>query len=271
MPTPDPTTPALECDRLSYTYPGADAPALEGVTLRVERGERLGVLGPNGGGKSTFLKIAMGLIRGWSGEVRVLGEPPTAARRRRRIAAVHQTPGLVRRFPISAVQAVALAVRSGLTRHDRRRIAADALEIVGARALAGRPVGDLSGGELQRVLIARALAAEPEILALDEPMVGVDLEGQARFAALMDRLRGRRDLTVLLISHDVRAVAAGCDRVACLARTLHYHDAPEGLTPQVLAEVFRHEMAGAFGAVHVEAHRAGDCPGGHAHADPSSH
>jgi len=260
MLTEPPTPPAIEFERVSYTYPGASAPALSDVSLRVERGERLGLLGPNGGGKSTLLKIAMGLIHGWSGSGRVLGEPPDRARREGRIAAVLQRSEAELAFPISVRQVVALGARGAQRAHER---AMPSLDVVGATDLADRPVRSLSGGELQRVLIARALAAEPEILALDEPVVGVDPTGQARFADLMDRLRDRRELTVVLISHDVRAVAAGCDRVACLARTLHYHDAPEGLTPQVLAEVFQHDVAGAFGAVHVEAHRAEECPGGH--------
>ena len=275
---PDPSanpSPAIEFAEVSYTYPGADAPALERVSLRVERGERLGVVGPNGGGKSTLLRIAMGLARGYTGSVRVFGEPPNRARRNGRIAAVLQQCEAEVRFPISVAQAVTLAAsrrvapwrRTGRAQRDR---AMRSLTLVGADRLADRPVGALSVGQLQRVLIARAIAAEPDILALDEPTVGIDPEGQARFAEVMRRVHASLGLTILIVSHDVRAVAAGCDRVACLSRTLHYHDAPEGLTPQILAEVFKHEVAGAFGEVHVEAHRAADCPTPHAHTGAST-
>ena len=94
----------------------------------------------------------------------------------------------------------------------------------------------------------------------------MDPEGQARFAEIMQTVHAELNLTILIVTHDVRVVAAGCDRVACLARTLHFHDAPRGLTPQVLAEVFQHDVEHAFGEVHIEAHRAEECPGDHAHA-----
>ena len=116
---------------------------------------------------------------------------------------------------------------------------------------------------------AQEFCANCGTLALDEPTVGIDIEGQARFSELLDTIHQELNLTIVIVSHDVRAIAAGCDRVACLARTLHFHDAPQGLTPQVLAEVFQHDVAGAFGDVHVEAHRAEECPGGHAHTHTS--
>ncbi len=269
---PDPATntpPAIEFDSVTYTYPGAATPAVQGVSLRVEVGERLGVLGPNGGGKSTLLGIMMGLIHGYAGAVRVLGVHPNQARRDGRIGAVLQRCDVERRLPISVFQTVELAATRGAggwgrSSRDVRERVRRSLALVGAEQIARRPIGALSGGQLQRVLIARALAAEPKILALDEPTVGVDVEGQARFADLIRTLHAELGLTIVIVSHDVRAVAAGCDRVACLARTLHYHDAPAGLTPQVLAEVFSHDMAGVFGDVHISAHRAEDCPGDHA-------
>ncbi len=270
-------TPAIEFDSVNYTYPGAATPAVQGVSLRVDRGERLGILGPNGGGKSTLLGIMMGLTRGYTGAVRVLGVHPNQARRDGRIGAVLQKCEVERRMPISVSQAVELAATRGAggwgrpTREVRERVRRS-LALVGAEHIARRPIGALSGGQLQRVLIARALAVEPEILALDEPTVGVDVEGQARFADLIRNLHAELGLTIVIVSHDVRAVAAGCDRVACLARTLHYHDAPSGLTPQVLAEVFSHDMAGVFGDVHISAHAAADCPGDHAdHETHSGH
>src|SRR5690606_39211948 len=135
------------------------------------------------------------------------------------------------------------------------------LALVGAESYADRPIGALSGGQIQRTLIARAIARSAELLLLDEPTVGVDAEGQQRFAELLDTLRERAPgLAVVIVSHDIRAVAAGCDRVACLARTLHFHDAPGGLTPQVLAEVFSHGVEGIFGDVHLHAHPAAECP-----------
>jgi len=257
---------------VTFAYPGSTAPALEGVSLRVEAGERLGVLGPNGGGKSTLLKIALGLLPGFIGEVRVFGMPPRRARRTGLIGYVPQRSEAILGFPVSVRQAVEMAAvrRAPFWRGanvDERNAVDRSLELVGARDLASRPVGRLSGGQLQRVLIARALAGRPKILALDEPTVGIDAAGQRRFADLLGNLHRELGLTILIVSHDVRAIAAVCDRVACLARTLHFHDAPRGLTPQVLAEVFRHDVSSVFGDLHVDAHLAESCPveGEHAH------
>ena len=270
------TQAALEFDRVSYTYPGGQQ-ALRAVSLRGEAGERLGVLGPNGGGKSTLLKIALGLLTPDEGEVRVWGMSPRQARREGVVGYLAQRMEAALDFPLSARQTVEvgaarrLAPWRAVPRAMRERVDR-AIELVGAAAYADRPVGRLSGGQLQRVLIARAVACEPKILALDEPTVGVDAEGQRRFGALLSTLHRELGLTILLVSHDIRSVAAGCDRVACLARTLHFHDAPGGLTPQVLAEVFSHEVAAAFGGeVHVDAHSAHDCPGDHAHPHEGAH
>jgi ABC-type Mn2+/Zn2+ transport system ATPase subunit len=103
---------------------------------------------------------------------------------------------------------------------------------------------------------------------LDEPTVGIDVAGQQKFADLLRTLHDRLGLTIMIVSHDIRTIAAGCDRVACLSRTLHSHTAPEGLTPKVLAEVFSHDVAAIFGDVHVDAHLARECPeDSHAHHD----
>ncbi|MEX2217784.1 MAG: hypothetical protein WD749_03410, partial [Phycisphaerales bacterium] len=115
--------------------------------------------------------------------------------------------------------------------------------------------------------IARALASRPRLLLLDEPTVGIDIAGQQRFSALLRTLHERLGLTIIVVSHDIRTIAAGSDRVACLSRTLHSHTAPEGLTPAVLAEVFSHDVAAIFGDVHVDAHLARECPDpAHPHA-----
>jgi zinc transport system ATP-binding protein len=232
----------------------------------VERGERLGVIGPNGGGKSTLLKLALGLLEPTSGRVETLGMRPADARRSGRVGALPQKVSAELDFPITPRQAVELA--ASLTEpgwkpisRDAKRRAADALDLVGATDYADRHVGGLSGGQLQRTLIARAIARSAELLLLDEPTVGVDPEGQRRFGELLDTLRQRApELAVVIVSHDIRAVAAGCDRVACLARTLHFHDAPGGLTPQVLAEVFSHGVEGIFTDLHLHAHSADECP-----------
>jgi zinc transport system ATP-binding protein len=265
------SAPAIEFRGVSYTYPGATAPAVEDLTFAIAPGERVGVLGPNGGGKSTLVKLALGELTGYSGEIRVFGEAPARARRRGEIGYVAQRCAAELRFPISVRQMVELAAARGaplwrLTTATSRERTMRALELAGATGYAEKPVGDLSGGQLQRALIARALAVEPRVLALDEPMVGVDAPGQQRFSAMLRGLHAALGVTLLMVSHDLRAIASTCDKVICLSRRMHMHGSPEGLTPAVLAEVFRHDVASALGEVHVEAHLAEECPGDHAHA-----
>lgn len=271
---------AIEYRNLSYTYPrtggtGADRPALEGVTLTVNKGERLGVLGPNGGGKSTLLKITLGLLEGYTGEVRIFGCDPVQARRERLIGYVPQRVTAELSFPISARQAVEMGASVGLSpwrglNEETRTYVEESLAAVGAGSFSDRPVGQLSGGQLQRVMIARALAARPRVLLLDEPTVGIDVAGQQQFAELLTTLHDRFNLTIVVVSHDLRTIVAGSDRVACLSRTLHSHGAPEGLSPAVLAEVFKHDVAAIFGDLHVDAHAAAGCADPtHGHFAPS--
>jgi|GEM_PF-37367 len=302
---------AVELDAVSFTYAGAATPAVQSVSLRVQIGERLGILGPNGGGKTTLLKLIMGLQRAQQGRVRVMGLDPVEARHRGLIGYVPQRAEAELGFPLSVRQVVALGATwrlwpwqgAGGAIADR---VTRALALVGAESFAEKPIGALSGGQLQRALIARALAGlRPQgagtdrqwsgLLVLDEPTVGIDAAGQQQFAELLKSVHERAGrngtgrsgagqngsgLTTLIVSHDIRAVAAGSDRVACLSRTLHYHDSPSGLTPQVLAEVFSHDVAGLAGfaaagplaGMHVHAHGPGEaCPHEHASEHASKH
>lgn len=249
---------------MCYRYAGQDADAVHSINLSVADGERLGVLGPNGGGKSTLLRLAMGLLEPSEGTVSVFSMPPDRARREGLIASVPQRSQAGLDFPLSVREVVLmpLAARVPAWRaipRASRDASERAIELVGAGAYADRPIGALSGGQLQRALIARAIACRPRILVLDEPTVGVDIPGQQRFADLLSTLHRELSLTIIIVSHDLRAIAAGSDRVACLNRTLHSHGSPRGLTPQVLAEVFSHDVRAVFGEVHVDAHPAHEC------------
>lgn len=243
----DPGHDAICVERVSYRY--GNTPALTNVSLHVSQGCVLGVIGPNGGGKTTLLKILLGQLRDYEGKVRVMGRPPEeVARRGDLIGYVPQHHGFERRFPVSVRQVVRMGLvgKTGLFRRYRREDldrVETLLEQVGMAHLAERPIGDLSGGQQQRAFIARALASGPKILLMDEPTVGIDVAGQQQFADLIHRLHQQLGLTVMIVSHDLRSVASSCEKVACLARTVHFHDAPEGLTPALLQEVFQHEIA----------------------------
>jgi zinc transport system ATP-binding protein len=233
----------IEVRELSFSY-GAAA-VLEGVSLEVEAGEFLGVVGPNAGGKSTLLKLILGLLDPQSGRILLLGQRPHEATRR--IGYVPQYPSFPRDFPISVEQAVLLGrigrrsrtgwlealMPGGYTKADRQA-AHNALDEVEAADLAVRRIGSLSGGQLQRVLLARALVSEPEVLILDEPTANIDLRLESDIFDLLERLNRR--MTILVVSHDVGFISSYVTRVACVNRTLvcHRTDAIDGQVIQRL-------------------------------------
>ncbi|XVJ59922.1 MAG: metal ABC transporter ATP-binding protein [Tepidisphaera sp.] len=268
---------AVVYESVSYAYPHAPADqgrasrqgvAVESLTFTVRAGERLGILGPNGGGKSTLLRLTLGMMEPTSGKISVFGVSPREARRARLVGYVPQRSEAETAFPLCVREVVTMAATVGLS--PWRSVSTEAkahvgrcLALVGAEDLAERHIGGLSGGQMQRVLMARALAASPKLLLLDEPTVGIDASGQKQFAEMLQRVQSELGVTVIIVSHDLRTVAAGCDRVACLSRTLHFHAAPAGLTPAVLAEVFRHDVSAIFGDIHIDAHQAAGCSGHH--------
>ncbi len=223
--------PAIQIQNLSFSY--GESRVLEHVDLTITPGEFVGLVGPNAGGKSTLLKLILGLLEPQTGQIRVLGQTPRQAARR--IGYVPQFPSFPRDFPISVEQVVAmgrLGIGSmlGWQRAADRDAARRALGEVEALDLARRRIGSLSGGQLQRVLLARALAGEPEILILDEPTANIDQRVETDVFDLLATLNQR--LTILLVSHDIAFISGYVSRVACLNRTLTCHgtDAVDGET-----------------------------------------
>ena len=221
--------PVIAVEDLSFSFGGA--PALKGVNLQVFAGEFMGLVGPNAGGKSTLLRLILGLLEPQVGRIRVLGLPPREARRR--LGYVPQHPGFPRDFPISVEQVVLMGrlgvgPRVGWYRAADRAAARKALGEVEADDLARRRIGTLSGGQLQRVLLARALVGQPEVLILDEPTANIDQRLEGDIFDLLAVLKGR--LTILVVSHDIAFISSYVDRVACLNRTLicHRTDAVSG-------------------------------------------
>lgn len=237
--------PVLEFEDVHFAYDGR--PVLEGVSLQVFPGELVGLIGPNGSGKTTLLRLALGLLRPQRGRVRLFGSPPAAFRAWHRVGYVPQQAALHGGFPATVRE----VVRTGRLHGNpwlRRWTPADeaavarALREVGLEALADEPVAQLSGGQLQRVLLARALAGEPELLFLDEPTVGVDPGAQERFFALLRRLREERGVAVVLVSHDVGLVTHEVTRLACLHRRLFYCGPPQAFDAAWWSAVYGHPV-----------------------------
>jgi len=215
--------PALRFDRVTFHYGGP--PVLEDVSLDVERGAFMGLVGPNGGGKSTLLKLALGLIEPTRGRVEVLSEPPRA--RRAALGYVPQFAHFRRDFPISVADMV-LQGRLGHSRGPGRYGRADREAAVRAMGqarivdVARRRLDTLSGGQFQRALIARALVDAPEILLLDEPTANIDLGAEEDIFDLLKALH--ETLTIVVVSHDIGFISRYVTRVACLNRRLVCHD-----------------------------------------------
>lgn len=227
---------ALELTDVAFAY--GENVALTDVSLRVEPGEFLALIGPNGGGKSTLLKLALGLLEPSRGSIRVLGRRPREARTR--IGYVPQFATFKHDFPISVAETV-LHGRLGLQPRWRpltqadSKAASEAMAATDVLDLAERPITSLSGGQLQRVLIARALATNPELMLLDEPTAHVDSRSELGLFDLLARLRAR--MAIVIVSHDVGLVSRHVDRVACLNRSLTCH-AVVPLDPGVLERLY---------------------------------
>lgn len=231
----------VETRDLTFGY--TRTPVVEDVTLSVEEGDFLGIVGPNGSGKSTLLKLVLGLLAPDRGEARLFGEPATSFDDGERIGYVAQSATTsTAEMPVTVREAVLMGryphVGFGRIRGDDRRKAREALDTVGMSHLADRRVSRLSGGQRQRTYIARALAADADLLVLDEPTVGVDAESVASFFELLDGLHAE-GMTVVLIEHDVGTVVERASTMLCLNREVLYHGDPEGFVEsEALAEAY---------------------------------
>jgi zinc transport system ATP-binding protein len=234
--------PLVEIEHLDFAY--RQQLVLKHIDLSIQSGSIVGLIGPNGGGKTTLLRLLLGLLKPTRGTLRIAGLSPTrAARRGDLVGYLPQNPSVPENFPLSARQVARLGL-AGKTRmlhayaKDDLDFVEHLLDQTGVRDFAGQPVGHLSGGQLQRVLIARALASRPQLLLLDEPTTGIDRSGQQRFIDFIQTLKKQLDLTMVIVSHDLRTVSSISDRIACLNVTLHYHDVPQHLPGDLVHQLF---------------------------------
>jgi zinc transport system ATP-binding protein len=220
---------ALEARDVSFSY--GPHPVLGGVSLTVAPGEFVALVGPNGSGKSTLLRVLLGLTSPSAGEVRLFGVAPSDLRPRWRLGYVPQRPALAGDLPATVEEVVAAGrlARRGwwrrFTPEDRAQIG-HALASVDLADLRHQQVRQLSGGQQQRAFIAKAFAGQPELLVLDEPVAGVDADSQRRFRDALVHLRREHGAAVLLVSHELGAVADDLDRVVVLRHGKVFFDGP---------------------------------------------
>jgi zinc transport system ATP-binding protein len=215
----------VELKDIYFSYDGV--PVLSGINLDIFEKDIIAVMGPNGGGKTTMLKIMLGLVKPDRGKVLVMGRKPEEGRKR--LGYLQQNPDIDLSFPLSVYDVVLMGrYKAPLKRYGNADVEAayEALDLVGMEKMPGRHISMLSGGQLQRVLIARAIARKPELLLMDEPLSNIDAGTQKSFYELFQRL-GKK-MSVVFVTHDISAISSYVEKVACLNRKLYYHGPKEG-------------------------------------------
>jgi len=228
MPLLTSTKPLLTLDAVSVVYNGNQV--LDEVSLTIHPGEIVTLIGPNGAGKTTLLRVALGLLPPWLGRC--------SRREGLTVGYMPQRLTVDAAFPLSVERFLRLGAPA--SRADLQVV----LEETGIGPLAQARLQELSGGELQRALLARALLRQPELLVLDEPLQGVDVLGQVEIFQLLTRIRNQRGCAILMVSHDLHLVMAATDRVVCLNRHICCSGSPEAITrEQGFVELFGHRVA----------------------------
>jgi len=226
----------VQLDDVGVTYPGG-VQALEHITLEIHKGDFVGLIGPNGAGKSTLLNVILGIIKPTTGTVRLFGEP-ISPRNLKRIGYVPQIPySKESNFPSTVYEAVLMgrvpySMHSPWFRKDDHRKVDEALKRLEIEDLRKRRIGELSGGQTQRVFTAKALVGEPQMLIFDEPTSGVDMEAKKEFYGVLEQLNRDLGITTILSIHDLGVVTQLARTIICINRRLYF----DGLTARFDAD-----------------------------------
>ena len=223
----------LEFENVSYAYQNKTN-VLDSVNLKIKEKDFLMLLGPNGGGKTTLLKVITGLINPDSGTVRLFNS--SVKKSLNRVGYLPQQTDINHKFPISVLDVVLMGTltavkEKGESKKQVKEQSIHALERVGCKEISSKRIGEISGGERQRVLLARALVSKPELLLLDEPTSNIDTAGREKLFRLFAELN--KEITIVLVSHDISVISMGVKSVACINGSLHYHPAPQ-ITEEML-------------------------------------
>lgn len=243
------TTPVITLENIYFSY--GEKEILTNVNLQIPRGSFLGLVGPNGGGKTTLIRIMLGMLQPDSGSIKMIGEPISRFKDWNRIGFVSQKANTFNKgFPATVFEVVAMGLTTKIgyfrffTKKHKEKVM-HALRQVNMEDYAKQNIGNLSGGQQQRVFIARALVGEPEIIILDEPTVGVDYKNVEHFYNLLHELNTKQRITLLLVTHDTGAMTKYATDVACLNQTLHFHGKSEeytSLTEEDLSRIYGHPV-----------------------------
>lgn len=239
----------IELHKVCFSYTNEEV--IKDVSLAIHKGDYVGIIGPNGGGKSTLLKLMLGILKPNKGTVKLFGQDIKQFKDWYKIGYVPQRTYIEMNFPVTVEEIVAMGRygKRGLfhfpTKGDKEKVS-QALRQVDMYEYRNRQISDLSGGQQQRVFIARALATEPEVIFLDEPTVGVDVKTQKQFYTLLRKLNKELELTLVLVSHELDVVAHEATELGYINRTLEYYGEPT----EFLKGAYFHELIGKGGLHH---------------------
>jgi zinc transport system ATP-binding protein len=209
----------IKLDNVTYRY-NTDL-VLEDISFKADQGDLLGIIGPNGAGKTTLFCLILGLLDGYQGKIMLFNQDIRNNRKAlKRIGYIPQKKNIHQGFPATVEEIVSLGALHRKTNNDAITLA---LKIVGLLEQKDRRIGELSGGQQQRVLIAKALVNEPQLLILDEPTTGIDLETQNKFYSLLRKLNSEKKITIILASHDLDSINKLANKVACINRKMTFH------------------------------------------------
>jgi zinc transport system ATP-binding protein len=239
----------LRIQDLDYKYNQRNV--LENIAMDIPRGAFVGLVGPNGSGKTTLIKLILGLNKIQKGKIELFGTPSQKFKDWSKISFVSQKANTFNRgFPATVYEVVSMGLTGKMgyfrfmNKVHKQKIET-AIENVGMTEYINQNIGDLSGGQQQRVFIARSLVSNPEFIILDEPTVGVDTENVDRFYNMLARLNKEREITLLLVSHDIGTITSYVTDLLCLNKTIHYHGDPNEFhqkTDQELSNFYGHSM-----------------------------
>ncbi|MFP4567604.1 MAG: metal ABC transporter ATP-binding protein [Candidatus Woesearchaeota archaeon] len=207
----------IEVKNLNFNY--GETIVLQNINFEVKRGDFLGLIGPNGSGKTTLLRTILGLNKTQKGKITILGRDITQFKEWQKIGYVSQkATNIDQTFPATVDEIISTATTKKITNQQIQEV----LKIVKMQQYTKQKIGELSGGEQQRVFIARALLKKPELLILDEPTTGIDKESKDNFYELLNKLN-KKGITIILVSHDTGIITKYVNKVACINKTLHFH------------------------------------------------
>ncbi len=234
----------ISIKNVSFSY--GSRPVLENINLDIYRGDYMGIVGPNGSGKSTLLKLILGILKPAKGSIKVFGKSVDIFNRWERVGYVRQKASFFNLgFPATVEEVISANIHSGKglfntsVKRCRERVY-EVLSHVNMEEHGGRLIGNLSGGQQQRVFIARALVNSPEVLFLDEPTVGIDLDSQREFYCLLEKLNVNMRITIVMVSHDIGVIAQKVNRIVCMGdgKLICHQNSSGEMIPEVLKKTY---------------------------------